>query len=724
LRTAASPFLPNGENPAGDTLPLYLLALSFGLAGFVVLLLWAQGIPAVETREKALYLAAWPFCLALAVLAVFLLKKAKKKFYADSGWFFAMLLLAHGLAWQLLLGNLSRRADNYPPAVAFLPAFAGGTLLVLGLCRWRSFGKFRPWAAAVLYGLAPLMALLWYEPFAYRAYIHKVPLLAAAGCALLALGLPLLAAGGKEKRSLWPGLLAGLAVVGIFAAPQYSIDVVHQNFYLGPANQILHGRTVGVDLHNQYGVLVHYFLAACAGLGLMELSHAGFSRFNHLLLAMMILAVFALLRRMLKTPLTPFAGLALLVLVYLGMHRPVAALPSLGPLRFGPAVLLLIAAYFRNRGGKRAVRLGLECLALALAALWSLETMIYALSAYLFLLVLESWCEAGGAEAFFTGLKSRLFRAAATLAAAGCGLYLFTRFRSGSLPRRDIYLDYVTYYAVTGFAALPIAFFGNWLLLVLVCFFALVALAVGLMQGQKPGNDARVAAAMAVLGAVEFSYFLHRSHPDALVALAPPVVVAGFYWLDQALLKAAADRHKLFWTSAFFAGLLTAASVMQACWPQFKRHLRAEPAAGLWGQWRGVTVFSAGDEKWMDRAADMLRRNFSGTDRVAALMPWKYDVSVMLRSGKSHLYPVGNFLQEDTVPAQRARIIAMHGLLKDGERVFVGLDEQGGFGPPAFEDVGGIAGAILETWKSRFDFELIEGGDGMAVYRLHEKKFH
>ena len=136
-------------------------------------------------------------------------------------------------------------------------------------------------------------------------------------------------------------------VVSVSGDPAVPFDQAiiqfHQNFFLGPANQILAGDAMLVEVLSQYGVGSIYFLAGAftvipignATLGLIE---GGLS-------ALVFIGAFATLRIAGVSRLLAAATMALgvIVLVY-GLQYPVGALLQHGAIRFGLPVGVVVGA--------------------------------------------------------------------------------------------------------------------------------------------------------------------------------------------------------------------------------------------------------------------------------------------------------------------------------------------------------------------------------------------
>ena len=178
-----------------------------------------------------------------------------------------------------------------------------------------------------------------------------------------------------------------LAVPNLFplasGVPGTSLDLsliqFHQNFYLGPANQILAGDAMLVDVLSQYGVGSIYFLAGA--FAVIPISNGTLGLVEGLLSALMFVGTFVTLR---------FAGVsrlvaattmavAVTVLVY-GLEYPLGALLQHGAIRFGLPIGVVVGAVAEARWPRAATpaRL-LQLVTVAVAAVWALEAFAYTL---------------------------------------------------------------------------------------------------------------------------------------------------------------------------------------------------------------------------------------------------------------------------------------------------------------------------------------------------------
>ena len=115
---------------------------------------------------------------------------------------------------------------------------------------------------------------------------------------------------------------------------------------------------------------------------------------------------------------------------------------------------------------------------------------------------------------------------------------LLTRAFAGAWPNWGGYLYYVRLYTTGGFGNLPIASWSPGL--ALGAMYTVSAIVIVLLALTRPGFVRervvafRAASGLTVLGAVVYTYFLGRAHPNNLIHISPPAIALLFVWLGIA----------------------------------------------------------------------------------------------------------------------------------------------------------------------------------------------
>jgi len=312
---------------------------------------------------------------------------------------------------------------------------------------------------------------------------------------------------------------------------------------MGDTYAILNGRTPLVDYHAVYGQLWGYIPAV--PMALLDDTVGVFTSVMVLGSALAMLAVYAILRRLVRDPLTALV----LYLPWLATSLFVVALSrvpwrpsnlyifSVWPMRYaGPWLLAWLTMRHLDGGRPRAV--WVLALVGGLVAINNLEFGVAALAATLVALACAP--ERRSRRAF-----GRLAaNAAAGLLAAAVLVVLLTLVRSGSLPQVGLLFEIPRLFGSLGLVSLPMAAIGFHLVLYATFAAALVTAAVRLARG---GDDLRLTAMLAwsgVFGLGCASYFAGRSDPLKLAALFP---AAGFALtlLLVAVVRGLAGRPRL-----------------------------------------------------------------------------------------------------------------------------------------------------------------------------------
>jgi len=287
---------------------------------------------------------------------------------------------------------------------------------------------------------------------------------------------------------------------------------------------ILNGRTPLLDFHAQYGQLVPYLAAAVmalfgASIGVFTLTMTTAS-------ALALLAVYALLRRIVRSSLVALAlwapflatGFFMKIGPLEDRYGP-ANLYSLWPIRYGgPYVVAWLLA--RHVDGAAPRRPWMLFLVAGLAVANNPEFGAGAVAALAVALVAVRPPRSRAAA------RRLAVEAAGGLAGALLALVLLTLVRSGSLPHLGWALEFSRLYGVGGWALVSMPRLGIFLALYVTFAAALALAAVRVARGAE---DAVLTAALAwsgVFGLVAGGYFAGRSHPQVLIDLFSPWALA------------------------------------------------------------------------------------------------------------------------------------------------------------------------------------------------------
>jgi hypothetical protein len=574
-------------------------------------------------------------------------------------------------------------------------------------------------------------------PFAPEAALRGGTL--AAACVLAALTLLGVRTIGARKlpprsrRGL--DLLAAAALVGVVALlPELqqvaNQALLHHNFYLGPANSILHGHPMLNGTWSQYGI--GSLEALALAFKIVPIGYGQLWLICTVAICVQYVVVLATLRLAGLGQLLAFAAVAVAVLGNVfALEGLAAAFPSVTPIRFGIPYLIVLAGVIaaRTPGRERAglwAQLGL----IAFAGMWSFETWVYTGATFAFMTIVEA-LPAGRAA-----WRIVMVRGCQALAAtvAGVGVFaLATLIFTGGVDFGP-YIDFVRLYTGGGLGTIQIDFFSPGPLMAAEIFLSAAALLwLALNRPTAIAAPTRVAIAGYTGFAIgSFTYYLGRSHPNNLLNLLVPAVVLLFLWV-----RALTVRDDRVWATAGAAVLLLFAGTIAAwSWPfvkykwQTTAFAQTVPFADGASLGHGKSVRLSLERLWhnpvMDpRAPDGVRlidRYIPRRDDALVITEPDLTTEILLRAKRDNVLPIANAIEDDLVPTlvDRARAVA--------SRVPAGtylLTSEPPADPEARTMFGNrraftdIQNAVLEILHRRFEFRRItRSPDGLEMVRL------
>ncbi|MBI3305380.1 hypothetical protein HYZ80_03620 [Candidatus Parcubacteria bacterium] len=339
--------------------------------------------------------------------------------------------------------------------------------------------------------------------------------------------------------SRWAQTLFLLAVAIVVFHPNFPFDPHHYNYFLGPVNDILHGKPILYETYALYGLLDVYALAAIFR-WLLPLSYPAAVLVVTGLFAAFFAGMYFFIRRWLGSHLMAVIGVsALVATLYLFQTSPTRSslfFPAMSPLRYGwyLPILFLIHRYGVTRSAK--AWWGAIVLA-AIALFWTIDAGAYVAAATLITLgiaeVLQRAPARGAvlrtaaAVAFRLGAVFVLVVGAvvATITAANAAVF-------GALPDWSLFtkefLDFVG-----GVVMNPLPAVGVFVFLVLGYVVAWLAVADEARRGRNP--DLALVFLLAY-GAFQFLYYIGNSSWQTLYLVTGPFFLILLYVFYRATL--------------------------------------------------------------------------------------------------------------------------------------------------------------------------------------------
>jgi hypothetical protein len=681
-------------------LALYLLAFPVAVPAAILAARWLAG-SAPHSRDLALVGALGALGLGAAVLTARLIDQTG----STAGWVSprGAVVMSLGTAIALQIAAVRSGAVLAPwreRAGAWLPAawFAGASLGVVTFLPGR------------LLGIGPL-------------------LLAALIGSLLAIGYSMRA---RVSIRGWQvpvfDVAIALAITLLATDVEFPPMPVNDNLYLGPVNDILHGRSMLVDAYSQYGVANMYVLALV--FKIIPLGYGAFELFNGALWATWLFGVYAILRAA-RVP-RALGVLAVVLVMLSSMFSEIAnwvsivGYPSTGPLRFGLPYVVVLAMVLAARRDRPTTLHAVAIATVALSAIWSFEAFVYTGATFL---------AACGMDVIARQGRLRRFLQMVAAALAGCiavhAIFaIATKVRSGSWPDWAGYLEFIRVYGTQGFgqqavdawsAGLPMAFFY------FVSALAIVAFAVWRRDVVRQHRESFVAlAALTMLSVAVYTYFLGRSHVNNLHHVAPPAIALGAVWMGLLSLWPAPHGRQVR-RAVLALGFVASSLVLVESVPDFLATwhrtalYRAAPIVGH-GSLRDAVSLRWDNPPLDPRAvaADaLLAAELPGDRRTVVIIDPNLTVEVLMRAGRVNALPISAPLDDDLVPGSRTRVLAAIERLPAGTGALLPVDAKGRLDRTVLD---GLQQTALDALQIRFRLERLKTQPPFAVVRLAAKR--
>ncbi|MDX6561548.1 MAG: hypothetical protein QOD65_1362 [Gaiellales bacterium] len=692
------------------------LALAAVTMAFAAILLIA---PHSETLEATWWLAGFGLAAPLAVVGAVRLCRAADSPGAKS----ALTAAAPGALLSLCAALALARVAGALPESLLLTAIPALLLLVLprrSLVALAQRAGARGLAAAAV-ATAGILGCVAFLPAASRG--ADVIILALL---LLTVAIPVGAALGRRSLDPRLRLVLGLLIPLLLALLAWDVSfqplTSHQDFYLGPANDIRHGRYMLVDVYSQYGVGVIYFLAAILaplpfGYGTLVLAVG-------LLTSLLFAAVYVVLRvatgSLAFAALGTFAALMASTIATIGRSTQY---PSTGFLRFGIPWLLvcaLVLAYRRERPA-RAPLVAAYAL-VGVAAIWSFETAFYTGATFAVTVVAAAWTRPRGRR--LRCAAAHLGAGALAAAVAIAGLVAATELGRGQGPHIGGYLDFLRLYSVQGFGQLPVP---GWSLAYPMGGLYVASLtAVGVLLASGRGGRFALAptivplAAVSTLGAVSLTYFLGRSHPNNLTHVAPPFVAMVTLWTAIAWRSWARDRSPVAAVGVVLAGACGALLIAQQL-PELVAkapdsalvalvHSAAGDGTGLAQSVRKLTALPVVDQRTRTVEA-LVRAHVPGTAPLLVAVEPGVATETLIRLDRSDVLPIGAPEQDGLSAKRRQTLMRQARDVRCGTYVVTQTANMTGTGRV-------LLASLVGELRSLHPFEAVARSAGYRVFRL------
>jgi len=700
-----------------------LRLLACAAAGILVICLIVLVGGPFETAETL----SWLLAFAVALPAGLAIGDRQERALAGASPAAGARGLAAGLA-LLTAGLVLRHEGNGDGLHHLLLALAAGAALSvppLAARRWRDPNdRDVRGASAVAVVSLVVLALLFVPGPALRLSV-LLPALVLAVAALALLRVPW--SPSPEARpfvDLAICVAIALVVVQLPDLRPYEQNLIHhQGFFLGPANDVLHGRVMLADVWSQYGV--GSIDALALAFKIVPIGYGGFALVLVVLMTAQYLCVFATLR--LAGVGQALTALTIGVAVLGNLFAPIetyAVFPSDTALRFGlPCAMVLLAVLGARFPQRRAAARSASLAVLALATIWSFEVLVYCAGVYGAFVLVEAL--AAGSDVVRRVLREAELALMACVAALSL-FTLWTLLLAGEVNWGP-YLEYLRLYSAEGFGQLPVVVFSAGPLMGAAIFFSAATLVW--LARERPGAlspPSRAAlAGFTGLAIATFTYYLGRSHPNNLLVLLAPLTCLGGLWTHALL-----DGRTVRWRTVAAAVLLVAgAMVAVSSWPSLEDEWD-DTALGIAlddGSPRARFLRLADNPVLDTRApavAAMIDESVPGDEPLAVLTEPELTTEVLLRAGRRNLLPISNPTEDSLIASSTGRVEAAAEEVPADTLVLTSPPPSppGQVSPTGqYRDFDRLQLVALEILRRRFDFETVANAEGLELVRLAPK---
>lgn len=444
------------------------------------------------------------------------------------------------------------------------------------------------------------------------------------------------------------------------AALQTDVVHFHQDFFLGPANQVLGGGAMLVDTLSQYGVASIYFLVGW--FELVPIGNGTLGLIEGLLSALTFCGGYVVLRIAGVSRVVAGAAMAVAVVVCVyGLLYPLGALLQHGAFRFGLPIGFLIGAVAEERWPRaKAPARFLQLGTVALASIWALEAFAYtALTAAAIIAMRVSMAAAGERIAMAVRQAAAL---AAVCVAAHISFAAATLIFTGDLPDWGWYLATLREF-LTGPVGDVTYDFSPWspgLAIGIIYLASAAALLLVLKRRvemvERDGPLLIAIGGTTAYGVALLSYLVNRSADHIVPYVSLPVFMLAALWtaamMRPSLAIAISIRR---W--AVFAVVAGAALVVSVAWSSVGlRWSQSALALALPG---GSSLDASLSRLWNppplnDAAPEgvrLLDRYMPAESRSIVLADSDLGIEILTRAKRTSLLPLGDPDEDSLVPS-------------------------------------------------------------------------
>lgn len=334
-------------------------------------------------------------------------------------------------------------------------------------------------------------------------------------------------------ETLWrlSTVLAGLCALMLLINSVPTWDPTHYGYYLFPARDVMFGKSPLVEINHQYGVGTLYLIAFFGLVQGFPLDYWSLAVWVNILNVGMAGVLFTVVSRGPHGRVSATLILPLFVWGKFAQQDSPDRFPSVGFLRFGLAMLLVLACSWCADGRMSRVRSWIITGLLVASSLYSLEAFLYSM-----VIVgadqaadVVRWRRDGRAlREVAANLARMLLARGVGILVAHAGFSMAIRVTSGVWPDWRHYTQYLSLYA-DGFGFWLPSVTDPWSIVILTCVLGCAWAIDQLTRTNEISpvkfHHARMVLVVSAAGIIQFTYFVYRPHPFNLFHIMWPSVL-------------------------------------------------------------------------------------------------------------------------------------------------------------------------------------------------------
>ena len=741
------------QSGMGDRFNLLLLAFFYGSYFFLGTILTYITGGITEHDEFSIFVQGWITVPPLTLLVVIWIYKLKQTNFQSDSSFFSILLGINTLFGLLAIsvlyfvGHLNNSVSTLMHSIiGVFTLFPLVQIIALwGMDRFRNSLALSNLSKQenTFYWLIPLGLGMLIIPFSgvfatYQGYILPLrSLLLAIPVGFLAYMHQYLMRPATKKALIALDTLAIILIIGACFDPHFTINSHHENFYLGPVNALLHGKTMLVDVYSQYGVFLHEFLAFFFKLNFLPLNYQGLAFLVALFSMFQYILIYFLSRMLLKSP--QFSLVILFIVLLMNLFATIGifqSYPSIGPVRFGLCyILITIIALRLKYPARKSIFLWLEYGILGIASIWSFETFIYTGTIFFGIHGYEAITMANTVGDFFKRVALEFLKSILAIVLFHSIQALIIFLARGIWPNWAYYFEYIYLYSVAGIVSLPVDVWSPWFIIVVIYFICLIYPFITriITKEWDISFETQIILCFASFGIAQFTYYVGRSHPNALFHICVPAILIAGYGASQ-ITKSDHSKYKGARYTSIFIVYATMALLGITYVPNLIKKI---PNTGFGFAYsilerqltRNGSVMSifleTYNQLWHPKptsletaeAIELIKKYVPNKTRVMIFLPGKQaktETEVLFITNKAHLYPVTDKVQDSISSHVSNFIVNYSSDLETGDVIFLPTKPEMLLLPPYEYPI-----MVVLKLCGRFDLKEIESTkSGITAFRL------